>query len=126
MSEQHQPKPMMRPSKVAMLLGVHRATVWRWAQEGNFPKPVKLGRGVAAWYEEDVIAFQRRRQAESGATELDTTELGTSNTESWGWQLANLSADELKERGWSDEDRETFEHDPFVPPMSAIMSLCYM
>lgn len=33
----------------AGLLPVSPATIWRWAREGKFPKPFKLGDSVTVW-----------------------------------------------------------------------------
>lgn len=39
---------------VAKQFGVSRATIWRWVQNGAFPKPVKLSPGCSRWKIEDV------------------------------------------------------------------------
>ena len=36
----------------------HRATIWRWAQKGQFPHPVKLGPGCTRWRSSDVEAWE--------------------------------------------------------------------
>ena len=35
--------------QLAQRFGVSRATVWRWAQHGKFPQPVKLSPGTSRW-----------------------------------------------------------------------------
>ena len=39
------------------VLPINRSTLWRWCQEGRFPKPLKIGPNVTAWRAEDVRAF---------------------------------------------------------------------
>jgi prophage regulatory protein len=58
---------MLRPAQVAGLLGVNRSTLWRWAREGRFPKPVKLSPGVVAWWLTDVREWQRQQAAGDNA-----------------------------------------------------------
>ena len=101
MSDQDQPKPTMRLADVARLFSCHRATIWRWVREGRFPKPVKLGPGVTAFFTEDVVAYQQQQTELGKPSDVDTS-------------------------SWTDEDRELWQHDPFLPPMSALVSLCYM
>jgi len=38
--------------------GVSSKSIWRWVQEGRFPKPVKLAARTARWREEDLIAYE--------------------------------------------------------------------
>ena len=49
---------VLRTAKVAELLGVNRATLWRWHTSGHFPSPLVLGQGatrpVHGWREKDV------------------------------------------------------------------------
>lgn len=39
------------------LLPVSPATIWRWAREGKFPKPFKLGESTTVWDRGAVEAF---------------------------------------------------------------------
>ena len=50
--------------KRAGLLPVSPATVWRWAREGKFPKPFKLGASVTVWDRAAVEAFIEKRSNE--------------------------------------------------------------
>lgn len=49
--------------QIADRFGVHRATVWRWVQRGEFPKPVRLTAGITRWLVTDVEAFEERQRA---------------------------------------------------------------
>lgn len=48
---------LARDVEVAEVLGVHRATIHRWAQEGRFPRPVRLGKGYSRWRSSDVVEW---------------------------------------------------------------------
>ena len=48
-------------TQVANQFGVSRATIWRWVQNGNFPKPVKLSPGCSRWRIEDVQKWAESR-----------------------------------------------------------------
>ena len=49
----------------AGLLPVTAPTVWRWVQQGEFPKPIRLGPGTTAWRLEDIEGFIKQRAASS-------------------------------------------------------------
>ncbi|HEJ9057483.1 TPA: AlpA family phage regulatory protein [Serratia fonticola] len=40
---------MIRPKRLAELLGVSESTIWRKAKNGTLPKPVKLSERVVAF-----------------------------------------------------------------------------
>lgn len=39
---------------------IHRATVWRWARDGTFPKPIKLN-GATRWKLAEIEAWEAKR-----------------------------------------------------------------
>lgn len=43
---------------------VHRATIWRWADVGRFPKPVHLSPGCTRWRLADVRAWEAKQGGE--------------------------------------------------------------
>lgn len=47
--------------QVAERESVSVPTVWRWAREGNFPQPVKLGPGCTRWRLADLEAWEAER-----------------------------------------------------------------
>ncbi len=49
--------------QLAARYGIHRTTPWRWAQEGKFPKPVKLTAGCSRWKLSEVEAWEAARAA---------------------------------------------------------------
>lgn len=44
-----------------------RVTVWRWAKEGKFPRPVTLGPNCSGWLRSEVEEWKRGRIAERDA-----------------------------------------------------------
>ena len=50
-------KPLMRIADVVRAIPISRATIWRWASEGTFPKPVKISAGVTVWRREDIVKY---------------------------------------------------------------------
>lgn len=40
---------MLRIAEVLQITGVSAATIWRWAKDGTFPAPVKLGPNSVGW-----------------------------------------------------------------------------
>lgn len=51
-----------RPGHEGML-PASAATLWRWARNGTFPAPIKLGPGTTAWRVQDVEAWLKARSA---------------------------------------------------------------
>ena len=52
---------ILRPKAAAEYLGVATSTLYRWANESNFPKPIKLGRQASGWRKIDLDAWLERR-----------------------------------------------------------------
>jgi predicted DNA-binding transcriptional regulator AlpA len=48
---------IIRPGKAAHLLGISRATLYRWEASGRLAPRVILGPGTSGWKEEDLAAF---------------------------------------------------------------------
>jgi prophage regulatory protein len=52
---------MLRQRAVLERVPAHPTTLWRWEQEGRFPRRVKLGPNSVAWFEDEVDAWQAAR-----------------------------------------------------------------
>jgi predicted DNA-binding transcriptional regulator AlpA len=48
---------IIRPAQAARLLGISRATLYRWEASGRLAPRVILGPGTSGWKEEDLAAF---------------------------------------------------------------------
>lgn len=58
----------LRIKTVTDLIGVSRATLYRWMADGHFPKAVRLGPNTVGWYEEDIRTWvERQRQPQEAA-----------------------------------------------------------
>lgn len=48
---------IIRPKDAAILLGISKATLYRWERQGRIAERVKLGPKVSGWRESDLIEF---------------------------------------------------------------------
>jgi predicted DNA-binding transcriptional regulator AlpA len=48
---------IIRPAQAARLLGITRATLYRWERAGRLAPRVILGPNTSGWREEDLAAF---------------------------------------------------------------------
>jgi len=58
------PLRLYRPTRLAALLDVNEATIWRWRKQGRLPEPVTVA-GVTGWTH-DQIASLLKVEASSG------------------------------------------------------------
>ena len=59
----HSPRKLLRLPQVKDLTGLSRATIYRYVDAGDFPRPVKLGTRAVAWHASDVAAWIEGREA---------------------------------------------------------------
>ena len=45
---------VLRLHEVLERVGLSKSTLWRYINEGDFPKPIKLGPRASGWIEEEV------------------------------------------------------------------------
>jgi predicted DNA-binding transcriptional regulator AlpA len=43
------------------IVRIGHSTLWRWVQQGKFPKPVRLGQRVTAWRAIDLASWMDQR-----------------------------------------------------------------
>ena len=51
----------VRAKRLAAILNVSCATLWRWSKEGRIPRPYKLGPATSAWRLAEVYRALDRR-----------------------------------------------------------------
>jgi predicted DNA-binding transcriptional regulator AlpA len=52
---------LLTAAQVAKMIGYrHRSSVWRLTQEGLFPKPLQISRGIKRWRRSAVIEYMNR------------------------------------------------------------------
>lgn len=57
------PLRMLRLRDVESRTGLRRATIYKHAKEGSFPKPVPLGKNSSGWVESEIEAWLASRVA---------------------------------------------------------------
>lgn len=53
---------VMRLPEVLAVLGVSRTTLYRWTQDGTFPRPITLGPRLVGWPASEVEDWVKNRQ----------------------------------------------------------------
>ena len=48
-------------TQLALRFSVSRATIWRWAESGNLPSPIKLSPGCTRWRLKEILQFENNR-----------------------------------------------------------------
>jgi predicted DNA-binding transcriptional regulator AlpA len=61
------PLRFYRPGRLAELLDVDDATIWRWRKSGILPPPSEISPGIRGWTEEQIreLIEQRRGAADA-------------------------------------------------------------
>ena len=52
---------LLRRREVEWITGMSRASIYRQMQEGDFPRPVKVGSTAVRWKESDIAAWIESR-----------------------------------------------------------------
>ena len=52
---------IMRIDEVKATTGMSRSTIYNMAQEGTFPKPIKLGGHSSGWIDQEVYGWIKQR-----------------------------------------------------------------
>ena len=51
---------LLDPRELAKMLGVTRQTIYLWRQAGRLPQPIRLGRRVIRWPEDEIRQWIRQ------------------------------------------------------------------
>lgn len=57
------PIGMMRAKQVLELVPFGRASLWKFAKNGQFPAPIRVTGGITAWRNKDVIGWLEAQSA---------------------------------------------------------------
>ena len=60
---------LLRRPEVENRTGLSRARIYEKMDEGDFPRPVKIGVRAVAWVESEIVDWQRQRIAERDKAE---------------------------------------------------------
>ena len=55
--------PYQTRQQLEKLFKVSRATIYRWVNNGHFPKPIHLGANMVRWKASDIEAWMEEREA---------------------------------------------------------------
>lgn len=51
----------LRRSAVEQITGLRRSSIYKFIDEGRFPKPIRIGPRAVAWLESDIAAWQQEQ-----------------------------------------------------------------
>ena len=51
----------LRIDDVSKSTGLPRSTIYYLAANGEFPKPVRIGKRLSAWREDEIVAWQKAK-----------------------------------------------------------------
>lgn len=60
------PERLLRLREVENLVGLRKTTIYAGANQGTFPRPVKLSTRCVAWRESEIAAWQAQRPSTLG------------------------------------------------------------
>jgi len=63
---------LMRLPEVMRESGLSRSSIYQYAEEGLFPRPVKIGERAVAWISSEIVAINQARISGKSSDELRT------------------------------------------------------
>ena len=61
MNDTHNSRMFLRLPQVLRLTGLSRSTIYKWVNQGDFPKPKQLGPRAIAWDSEELANWSENR-----------------------------------------------------------------
>lgn len=58
------PQTYLIDRDLAERYAVSRVSIWRWAQQGVLPKPIRVGANCTRWRADEIEGFEARKAAE--------------------------------------------------------------
>jgi predicted DNA-binding transcriptional regulator AlpA len=55
----------LKIEEVSRRYDISHRTIWRWADAGQFPKPVKFGPKTCRWSEMDLSDYEKKKHREN-------------------------------------------------------------
>jgi prophage regulatory protein len=65
--DEEEPRRMMSEKQILDLLPIARSTLQNWERDGLFPKSVPVGKNRKAWFQDEVIAWQKEKGREAAS-----------------------------------------------------------
>lgn len=56
---------LVRIKEINQRFGIPISTIWYWINQGNFPKPIKMGERFIAWRESELDAWLDAKQGKN-------------------------------------------------------------
>ena len=61
MNDTHSSRMFLRLPQVLKITGLSRSTIYKWVNQGDFPKPKQLGPRAIAWDSEELANWSENR-----------------------------------------------------------------
>ena len=56
-------KKLLKLAEVTRMLNISRSSLYKWMEEGSFPRPIKLGITACRWHRQDVETWLDTRRS---------------------------------------------------------------
>lgn len=60
LTDPHMFDRLINIKEVSYMMGLKRATIYKWINEGKFPRPLKVGEKASRWKRNEILEFISR------------------------------------------------------------------